>query len=161
VKHRRRPSNRFRRAFWNPERERVAMPDPRPADRPSCLRLARVLAITAKGLAVLALASVFIAPAGTASQQFSVGPSTPESTTITVPHPGWVTVHFDHPTMASTAMRYRMQRGGQMMHDPSMITAGDSDSFWSLGGAYQCRATMLPPTGPAMPMWVNATGGPF
>lgn len=120
-----------------------------------------VIGAVALVLAVTVLALVFV-PYGSASQVVQVSPGSTGTTQLTIPHAGWVTVHFDHPTgrgMGGVSMHYWMQGSGGMQFDHTMMGGTDSSSFWSWGGTYACSAAYAGPMAGTMPVWVNATWG--
>ena len=102
------------------------------------------------------LALVFV-PYDFVSQELQVSPGASATTSLTISEAGWVTVHFSQPS--GMPMRYWMQDAGGMMFDHSMMGAGDSYSFWSWGGTYQCGAGYAATGAAATSVWVNASWG--
>jgi hypothetical protein len=126
----------------------------------STRRRRTIRAIVAVSVGVVTLIALLFVPVGSSSQVIQVTPGSSASTVLTIPHAGWVSVHFDHPS--GMAMRYWMQGSSGMMYDHSMMGgagASDSYSFWSWGGAYECGAGYLGSGSGTMPVWVNATWG--
>jgi len=112
-----------------------------------------VVVIVGAGL----LAALFV-PYNSESKEIQVTSSSGTSTTLSLPDAAWVTVHFEHP--GPMAMAYWMNGpGGSMMFHHGGMMGGDSYSFWSNGGDFQCGAG-YEETGQGMtPVWVNATWG--
>jgi hypothetical protein len=115
-----------------------------------------ILGVAIVGTTLLALTFV---PVGSASQVLHVAPGASAAVSISIPHPGWVTVHFDHPNGMAAAMHYWMQGSSGMMYDHSMMGGADSYSFWSWGGTYECGASLSGTGSGMMPVWVNSTWG--
>jgi len=120
-------------------------------------RRAVVLIVAAVVVAGVLLAMAFV-PYSSASKEIQVSPGTPATTQLTIPHAGWVTVHFYHP-YGMMAMHYWMQGSGGMMFDHSMMGGSDSYSLWSWGGTYECGAGYEGSGSGMMTVWVNASWG--
>jgi hypothetical protein len=140
-------------------KKRMAQPAP-PTNPPVVKRRRRwvVVAVVVAIVAGVFLALVFV-PYNSVSKQIQVTSGSSATTSLSIPQPGWVTIHFDHPYGMGMSMHYWMQGSGGMMYDHSMMGGGDSYSFWSWGGSYECGAGYAG-TGPGMmTVWVNATWG--
>ncbi len=121
----------------------------------------RKLAVVLVTLAVVAVglvAAIFV-PVHSASREISLSSGTSAGTTFNFPQAAWVTVHFDHP--GAMPMEYWMSGpGGGMMFHHGAAGNGDSYSFWSNGGSFECWAGFAGgPQGPSDTVWVNATWG--
>lgn len=126
---------------------------PRPRKRRWWLVITVVLVVAVAGV----LGAIFL-PVHSESQVIEVTSTSGSGATFALPSSSWVTVHFAHP--GPMAMTYWMNGpgGGMMFHHPGMMS-GDSYSFWSGGGSYQCWAGYAG-AGPGMtPVWVNVTWG--
>ncbi len=102
------------------------------------------------------LALVFV-PYHFVSQEFQVSPVASVTTSLTISEAGWVPVHFSQ--SSGMPMRYWMQGAGGMMFDHSMTGGGDSYSFWSWGGTYECGAGYANTGAGISSVWVNASWG--
>lgn len=123
-------------------------------------RLRRVILVVVAAIAVAAalLALTFV-PYSSESQEIQVSAGGGTTTSLAIPHAGWVTIHFDHPFRMGMSMHYWTQGSGGMMMDHPMMGGSDSYSFWSWGGTYQCGAAYEGAGSGTMPVWVNATWG--
>jgi len=117
-----------------------------------------VVLVTVVVISGLLLGLIFV-PYDSSAQEIQVTSGAGTTTALTIPHAGWVTVHFDHPYRMGMSMHYWMQGSGGMMMDHSMMGGADSYSFWSWGGTYQCGAGYSGFGSGMMPVWVNATWG--
>ena len=112
-----------------------------------------VLVVVVAGL----LAAIFV-PVHSESKQIEVSSTTGSSATLSLPQSAWVTIHFAHP--GNMPMMYWMNEpGGGMMFNHRGMMGGDSYSFWSSGGSYQCWAGFEGGGYGMTPVWVNATWG--
>lgn len=112
-----------------------------------------VLVVVVAGL----LAAIFV-PIHSSSKEIQVASDSSASATFTFPQATWVTVHFDHP--GAMRMSYWMNGpGGGMMFRHGGMMSGDSYSFWSNGGSFECWAGYQGGPSGASPVWVNATWG--
>lgn len=109
------------------------------------------------GVAAVVVLVLLFVPGHSSSQQIQVTPSSPGLATIVIPSAGWVTVHFDHPR---TMMMIDWMGGpGGMMFNHSMMSGGDSYSFWSWGGTYHCGMAYRFAESAPTTVWVNTTWG--
>ena len=132
---------------------RNAHPARRPTRRRILVIVIVVLLVTIGGL----LAAIFI-PFHSESKQIQVSSSSGTSASLSFPGSTWVTVHFSH--AGSMPMAYWMNGpGGGMMFNHHGMMGGDTYSFWSSGGDYQCWAGYASTGSGMTPVWVNATWG--
>ena len=125
----------------------------RPRKRRWWLVITVVLVVAVAGV----LAAIFI-PVHSSSQVIQVTSTSGSSATLSLPASSWVTLHFDHP--GTMAMRYWMNGpGGGMMFNHQGMMNGDTYSFWSGGGNFQCWAGYAISGSGVTPVWVNATWG--
>ena len=125
----------------------------RPRKRRWWLVITVVLVVAAAGV----LGAIFL-PAHSSSEVILVSSTSGSSATLSLPPSSWVTVHFDHP--GAVSMRYWMNGpGGGMMFNHQDMMNGDSCSFWSGGGNFQCWAGYGSATQGTTPVWVNVTWG--
>ena len=112
-----------------------------------------VIVVAVAGL----LAAIFI-PVNSESKQIQVTSVSGSSTTLSLPSSTWVTIRFSHD--GSMPMMYWMEGpGGGMMFDHHGMMGGDSYSFWSNGGSFECWAGYEGGGQGMTPVWVNATWG--
>ena len=130
--------------------------------RPGTFRFTR-LALVSLVAATIVLGLLFVPVSSSATQvNFSSGSSA--TTTLTIPRPTWVTIHFDRVggyggMMAGSGMIYWMDGPSGMMFDHSMMRSGDSVSFWTWGGTFHCGAGYVGSGDATISVWVNATWG--
>ena len=120
---------------------------------------------------VVVVAALFFVPANTQSNELKVASTGSAYSNLSIPRPSWVTVHFDH--AGGGCMNYGMYNGmgsgmgggmgggPGMMFDHPCMTGGDSYSFGTWGGTFQCWASYGGAPGAmgraSMPVWVNVT----
>lgn len=135
------------------------MPDSgAPGPRSGRRRRAILVVVAVAMLSGVLLALAFV-PYGSASEHILISPGSPAIAAISIPHAGWVTIHFEHPGGMGMGMHYWMQGSSGMMMDHSGMGGSDSYSFWSWGGTYDCGAGYEGSGSGMMPVWVNATWG--
>jgi hypothetical protein len=132
--------------------------EPRRGPLPKRRRRTLVVTLTAVILAGVLLGLIFI-PYSSVAQEIQDASVNPATTVLTIPHAGWVTVQFRHPSRMGMSMHHWMQGAGGMMFDHAMMGGSDSYSFWSWGGTYQCGAGYAGTGYGTIPVWVNATWG--
>ena len=124
----------------------------------------RILGVVSLVTAVSVLVALLFVPAQVSAHAVQVSAGGSAVVDITVPRPGWVTVHFDmagdYGGMAPGAgMHYWMDGPSSGMFDHSMMRGGDSHSFWSWGGVYHCGVGYSAESGGPVSVWVNASWG--
>lgn len=135
------------------------MSAPIPSDTgPAPKKHRRLAVVTVVVVVIVAglLAAIFI-PYNSQSKEIQVSPGAPASATFTLPAANWVTVHFDH--HGAMSMMFWMNGPGGMMFNHRGMMSGDSYSFWSGGGDFQCWAGYDGGGQSRTPVWVNATWG--
>jgi len=140
------------------EEARRPVPKPRSRNR---RRWAQVLlAVVAAGTAVLAL--IFL-PYHTTSRELTIPPRGSASTQLSIPQPGWVTVHFNH--LGIWQLQYWIDLSTADSTNQSQLVGGGAYAswtyaFWVWGGTFRCGATYVGPAGNSTTLaWVNASWG--
>jgi uncharacterized membrane protein len=117
-----------------------------------------LIAVVVLGVVIAGLLAAIFVPYNSESKEIQVSSSDASSATFSLPQAAWVTVHFAHHGMM--AMMYWMNGpGGGMMFNHRGMMGGDSYSFWSGGGSFQCWAGYDGAGQGVTPVWVNATWG--
>ena len=109
-------------------------------------------------VAVAGLLAAILVPVHSESREIQVTSASGSSATLSLPSSAWVTIHFSH--YGSMPMMYWMEGpGGGMMFNHHGMMGGDSYSFWSSGGSFECWAGYQGSGAGMTPVWVNATWG--
>ncbi|MDE1819491.1 MAG: hypothetical protein KGJ23_00235 [Euryarchaeota archaeon] len=121
----------------------------------------RVAILVAVVVVVAALAAVLAAiylPVNSASQKVLVSTAGGSTASMALPSSVYATMHASY--HGAEPMMYSMNGpGGGMMYNHARMTDGDSYSFWSNGGMYECWAGYQSGGYGPVPVWFNATWG--